>query len=353
MRQPMDPKPFPVVRACDLAAGQPEQPWLFHQLWAAGAVGLIGGAPKSFKTWMGLEMAVSLASATPCLGAYPPARRGKALLFLAEDADHVVRARLESLCRHRGVALSALDLFVITTPTLRIDLEVEQRRLRATLAAVRPDLLLLDPLVRLHRRDENSAADVSALLAFLRELQREFEAAVVLVHHTRKNGASNQPGQALRGSGDLHAFGDSNLYLQRKQHKLVLSIEHRAAPSPPPVELQLSTGETPHLELIGSWSPPEDGLARAVRELLVQSDAPLTRAELRDRLQARNERVGEALARLEQQGVIERTAAGWRARSIPAGTAPAGDRAPDLHETFAFPRSHLGDADSGTRPEAR
>jgi hypothetical protein len=312
MRDALQPKPLPVVRACDLAVGQPEQPWLFHQLWAAGAVGLLGGPPKSFKTWMGLEMAVSLASATSCLGAYAPARRGKALLFLAEDADHVVRSRLESLCRHRGVALAGLDLFVITVPSLRIDLEGEQHRLRATLAALRPDLLLLDPLVRLHRRDENSAADVSALLAFLRELQREFDTAIVLVHHTRKNGAANQPGQALRGSGDLHAFGDSNLYLQRKGHKLVLTIEHRAAPSPAPVELRLSTGDTPHLELLGAGTSAEDELTRLVRELLARSDVPLTRGQLRDRLQARNERVGEALARLEQQGLIERTPSGWR-----------------------------------------
>jgi hypothetical protein len=343
MREPLQPKPLPVVRACDLAAGQPQQPWLFHQLWAAGAVGLLGGPPKSFKTWMGLEMAVSLASATPCLGAYPPSRRGKTLLFLAEDADHVVRARLESLCRHRGVDLAGLDLFVITVPALRIDLEVEQRRLRATLAALRPDLLLLDPLVRLHRRDENSAADVSALLAFLRELQREFDTAVVLVHHTRKNGASNQPGQALRGSGDR------NLYLQRKGHKLVLTIEHRAAPCPSPVELRLSTGEAPHLELVGSSTSPEDELARLVRELLAHSDAPLTRSQLRDRLQARNERVGEALGRLEQQGVVQRTPAGWRSRQA----RPDRDTAPRSEEPPAFPRSLPGVAGSGTPPEAR
>jgi len=351
MRERTDPKPLPVVRACDLAAGEPEQPWLFHQLWAAGGVGLIGGPPKVFKTWMGLEMAVSLASATPCLGAYPPARRGKALLFLAEDADHVVRARLESLCRHRGIALATLELFVITTPTLRIDLESEQRRLRATLAALRPDMLLLDPLVRLHRRDENSAADVSALLAFLRELQREFNTAVVLVHHARKNGVSNQPGQTLRGSGDLHAFGDSNLYLQRKQHKLVLTIEHRAAASPAPVELQLVTGQTPHLELIGSSTPSEGGLTQAVRELLTQTSAPMTRAQLRDHLQARNQRVGEALAQLEQQGLVERTPLGWRSRSQDGG-APVADPAPDSDCAPGVPRSHLGDRARGTHSDA-
>ncbi|MBK8999599.1 MAG: AAA family ATPase [Myxococcales bacterium] len=49
---------------------------------------------------------------------------------------------------------------------------LDQRRLHKTLAALRPRLLVLDPFVRLHRIDENSAAEVSAVLAFLREVQR-------------------------------------------------------------------------------------------------------------------------------------------------------------------------------------
>jgi hypothetical protein len=62
--------------------------------------------------------------------------------------------------------------------------------------------------------------------------------------------------------------------------------------------------------------------------------------------------VGEALARLEQQGAIERTPAGWRARAIPDGGSPVGQRAPLAEATPAFPRSPLGGSGSGTRPEA-
>ena len=42
-------------------------------------------------------------------------------------------------------------------------------------------------------------------------------------------------GLGLRGSGDIHAFGDSNLYLRRHKDQLVLSSEHRAAPAAPSV----------------------------------------------------------------------------------------------------------------------
>jgi hypothetical protein len=92
-------------------------------------------------------------------------------------------------------------------------------------AFLRPHLILLDPLVRLHAIDENVAAEVAPLLAYLRSLQRDYDTAVALVHHARKVG-----GQALRGSSELHAWGDSNLYLRRSGQQLQLSIEHRAAP---------------------------------------------------------------------------------------------------------------------------
>jgi hypothetical protein len=91
--------------------------------------------------------------------------------------------------------------------------------------------LILDPLIRLHRVVENDATQIAALLSYLRELQRQFDLAVMLVHHARRDSHSSRPGQALCGSSELHGWGDSNLYLRRKGSQLTLSTEYRAAPS--------------------------------------------------------------------------------------------------------------------------
>ncbi len=53
----------------------------------------------------------------------------------------------------------------------------------------------IDPLIRLHRADENESSQFSALLAFLRQIKRQFQTAVLLVHRARKDfhsGASNK-----------------------------------------------------------------------------------------------------------------------------------------------------------------
>ena len=171
-------------------------------LWSADGVGVIGGAPKVGKTWLALDIAVSVATGTPALGCFPVSQPGPVLLYGAEDAPADLRARLAAIAAARGLGLGDLDL---------------------------------------------------GLIVALRALQRAYQLALalVLIHHLRKYvGARGADGQALRGSGDLHARGDSNLYLRRRDCQLVLSIEHRAAPVPLPCWLELATDPAPHLRVL-------------------------------------------------------------------------------------------------------
>ncbi|MCP3885277.1 MAG: AAA family ATPase, partial [Propionibacteriaceae bacterium] len=198
-----------------------------------------------------LDMAVSVASATDCLGRFPVDCPGRTLIYMAEDNLATVRARIRTICNHRNIDISSLNLHVITAAYMRLDLKDDQLRLVNTIATYQPKMLLLDPLVRLHRLDESSASDISGLLGYLRELQRGFDLAIVLVHHAGKKHHAH-PGQALRGSSDLHAFGDSNLYLDRNNDRIKLTIEHRSARPPEPLTLQLVSdpdGASTHLEV--------------------------------------------------------------------------------------------------------
>src|SRR5690606_14428470 len=205
--------------------------------------GIVGSAPKCCKSFLALDIAVSVAGGVPCLRRFLPAQTGRVLLFAAEDALHVVRQRLAGIARAAGVALADLDIHVITAPSVRLDIELDRDALTATIAELRPKLLVLDPFVRLHRIDENLSGEVAPLLAYLRELQRRFHVAVVLVHHARTGGGKMRAGQALRGSSEFHAWGDSNLYLRRHDDQLTLSVEHRAAASISAVALHLDTAE--------------------------------------------------------------------------------------------------------------
>jgi AAA domain len=306
---------LPVVRVGEIRSEDNAQRWLVEGLWGSSSVGVIGGAPKCAKTWLGLDMALSVATGTPCLGKYAVPESGPVLVYLAEDALPIVRERVQGMTRHRGLDLAAVEIHVITAPVLRLDRDRDRARLWETAKRLRPRLLLLDPLVRLHGVDENNAGEVAELLAYFRSLQRQLDLSVLLVHHTRKNATGGAAaGQGLRGSGDIHAFGDSNLYLRRSREYLVLSSEHRAAAASAPVYLELvaTNAETTHLEVIAEH---EDGKRRSLEEQVLDRLAPgavFTRAKLRDSLGVKNERLGDALESLERAGRLCRTPAGWK-----------------------------------------
>jgi hypothetical protein len=314
-------QPLPVVRVGEIPSHDHAPRWLVQQLWGASSVGVIGGAPKCSKTWLGLDLALSVATGTACLGKYVVPEPGPVLVYLAEDALPIVRERVQGMARHRGVDFEGVEIYVITAANLRLDRDPHRRQLLETAKRLRPRLVLLDPLVRLHGLDENHATEVAGLLAYFRALQRQLDLSVILVHHTRKNAMGGvAAGQGLRGSSDIHAFGDSNLYLRRThKERLVLSSEHRAAPASPPVHLELVTTnpQTTHLEVVAE---PRDDRQRSLQEqvlALLANGQVLTRSRLRDTLSVKNQRLGEALESLEQAGRIRRTPDGWqRARVI-------------------------------------
>ena len=302
-----------VVRAADIAA--PEKtaaPWLVQDLWGTGAVGVIGGAPKCGKTWLALELAVAVASGRACLGRFAVPAAGPVLLYAAEDAPLHVRQRLEALAHARGAAFDTLDLGLIVEPSLRIDRPEDIDRLRATLARHAPRLLILDPYVRLQRADENNATEVSAILATLRDLSRAFAVALLLVHHARKS-QSDYSGQALRGSSDFHAWGDSNLYLRRRAQDLLLTVEHRSAAAPRPLTLRLA--ENPlRLEIRDGEPPSPSSGSLEQRVLAALTQGPQRLDELRRTVGARKQSVADTIHVLEGKGHVVRRDEGWDLR---------------------------------------
>jgi hypothetical protein len=330
---------LPIARAFDLQEGIDRPPWLIEGLWAEQAVGILGGEPKCCKSFLALDMAVSVASGRCCLRRFPVRNSGPVLLFPAEDSHRVVRQRIEGICAAADTTFDALPLYVITAPRLLLDLPQDRLRLRETVAALRPVLLVLDPFIRLHRADENASKEVAPLLGFLRELQREFSLAVLLVHHVRKRSGKDRPGQALRGSSDLHGWGDSNLYLRRNSTHLMLSVEHRAAPSPDDIALELEDdGNALALSILDSppaCKPQPAASPERVLQVMAETRGPLTAQQLRKLCRMRTTTLCETLADLRSQGRVTHTPDGYALTGHPC------------RNTVSFPAAPIGDAGNG------
>src|SRR5271170_4630573 len=270
---------LPVQPAYRLADCPDQQSWLVEGLWSEDAVGIIGGEPKCCKSFLALDLAVAVAAGIPCLRRFAVARPGRVLLYPAED-----RVRLDE-----------------------------------TIARLKPRLLILDPFVRLHRIDENVSGDVAPLLAFLRELQRRHAIAVAVVHHAKKGAGAIRAGQALRGSSEFHAWGDSNLYLRRdSDDRIVLTVEHRAAAAMPSVTLELTERDNAlALEPVQPDRQPDPKPAeptsvdQRITAALADSGQPTPFSELRACCRVRTATLYERLAALTAAGLVVKSADGY------------------------------------------
>jgi len=310
---------LPVEPAWRLAEASEQRDWLVEGLWSEAAVGIIGGEPKCCKSFLALDLAVAVAAGTPCLGRFAVARPGRVLLYPAEDALHVVRRRLEGICAVAGIALSDIDVQVITAPSLRLDLEADRARLEETVATLTPRLLILDPFVRLHRIDENVSGEVAPLLAFLRELQRRHATAIAVVHHARKGAGAIRAGQALRGSSEFHAWGDSNLYLRRDtDDRIALTVEHRAAAAIPGITLELAQrNDALALRPVQADPQPnrsvqQDSVDQRITAVLADAPEPQPFSDLRASCRVRATTLYERLAAMIAAGIIVKSADGYR-----------------------------------------
>src|SRR5277367_5521133 len=123
---------LPVVHVAELPSDEIAERWLVEQLWCSNSVGVIGGAPKCAKTWLGLDIALSVATGTACLGNYVVPEPGPVLMYLAEDALPAVRDRVAGMARHRNIELGGVEIHVITAGALRLDRDRDRTRLLET-----------------------------------------------------------------------------------------------------------------------------------------------------------------------------------------------------------------------------
>ena len=202
--------------------------WLVDQIWLTNAIGMIVGAPKMGKSWLALDMAISVSTGRPFLGKYEVSESGCVVLLTKEDPDHLLQDRLVKICMSKGLGgtiqdglitfpgvngLLYLDLsrsFMFTPPeveSLMSNLEI----LKAKHGSI--SLVIFDPILRMMVGvDEYKATEVgSAVFAVASRIQTEIGAGVVLVHH---RGKGAQEGKSSYGSIAFHAFSENTLYIQ-------------------------------------------------------------------------------------------------------------------------------------------
>lgn len=220
-----DVSPLPYVLDIDdlfQLASQPI-PWLIPELIERGTKTLVVGPPKTQKTWLALELAVSVLVATPFLTVerWQPEQPGRVLIVEEEGSPNRFGQRLVKLLEGNRVD----GLSVVHRQGVKVDNEESFARLRHEVLRIRPDLVIFDPYASIHLGDENVVKDtmevIDAFNVILRALPRT---ALVIIHHSPKDG------DGARGSSALWGAVDTQIGVQRTEVGIKLSIRGRDLP---------------------------------------------------------------------------------------------------------------------------
>jgi hypothetical protein len=232
-----EPTKLTPMSMADLKAGYQTTRWLVGTpkagLIPVGGTVVMAGEPGIGKTWMMLDLALSVATATPWLGHWP-CEQGGVLLILEEEDPSTVWDRLTMLAGPRGLSVEQLmELpikFFISAGIALVDREGNlNRALEQAITEFAPALVVMDPFRRLHGLEENDSGAMSHLFSLLRALTRVVDPAlsIIIIHHLRKATENLREGlDRLRGSSDIAASVDGAFSVQGvfTQH-LVLTHE--------------------------------------------------------------------------------------------------------------------------------
>jgi hypothetical protein len=198
--------------------------WAIAGLLPSGGAGILAGPPGIGKSWMLLDLAVECARGGSWLGQFATTP-GRVLYLDEESSPVLLRYRLTRLLAAKGLSADQLDIYLAVQQGLSFSDPGSVAQLRQLLSRLRPALVILDSLIRVHRAKENDATEMAQVFAEVKALIREFDCAFLFADHHRKLGSfAVSPDLLLRGSTDKAAFVDTLLSLQRKDGTLM--VEH-------------------------------------------------------------------------------------------------------------------------------
>ncbi|WP_420587565.1 helicase RepA family protein [Marivita sp.] len=202
--KPTNPSGFQFVAVGDLQYRAPE--YIVEELFETETLGLIFGDPGCGKSFLAVDLALSVASGTPFHGR--AVRRG-AVFFIAGEGHNGLARRFAAWSKARDVALADIPLFKSERAAQFLDGASAKAVADAVEALAghhgQPALIIIDTLARnFGAGDENNTKDMSEFVVAIDDLKARFPgSSVLIVHHSGHAEKQRARGaMALKGALD-------------------------------------------------------------------------------------------------------------------------------------------------------
>lgn len=249
----------------------PRPKWLVRDIWTRGGCGFIAGAPKSYKSWMALDMALSVSTGTNFLN-QPQFRitKQESVLYLQEEDDlRLVMDRLANILESKsperfyagtmaivggdtqvGMKMSVPPsarsgdvLWAPPTGAVPLALHVQtgfiasdpgwQAWLDEAILEGKFGMVVIDTLgtVAGEVDTDKTGEMMNKILKPLKQLANKHDCAILIVHHNKKSatdGKGPRAGNDMLGAVGMHAWVDCAVYARSKDGKGEIAVEREA-----------------------------------------------------------------------------------------------------------------------------
>lgn len=193
----------------------------------------LGGSSKAYKTWLLIDLAVSVATGLPWLGFETAAMR--VLYINLEIQRPFFRRRLRRICRRRGVRLFPGVLDVWNLRGWEISIAEIKEKLEAWARPGDYALIVIDPIYKTFLgRDENSTGEIKGVLNAVEQIARSLNCAVAwAAHFSKGNQADKEAIDRISGSGVWGRDPDSILTFTRHEEEEAFIVQLTLRDFPP------------------------------------------------------------------------------------------------------------------------
>ena len=333
---------FDVMRMCDYVKGYGGDgvSWLVSDWLPDASITFLISPPESYKTWILLDLAVSVSAGVPFLGSYQVNSTGPTLIIQQEDSHSGLTDRL-ALIVEQKLGLNAkvdgdvwqvpsipdLPIYIHPSRMLRFDNKKVIEELEKQIEIIKPKVIMIDPLYSTTAAVDNYMADLANQMMVLKTWRDKYGCSFVIAHHSKKN---LDPDSTARedswGSQFLNAFLEAGWQIRRNprlaQNEVVVRRHSKVMGNQAPISLtfDISTKYPMKYQVTArqyeAMAPAGEARQPAQANLLdMLGQGDMTQADICARTGKGRSTVSRQIRQLEAAGLVEKMPDGrWHAK---------------------------------------
>jgi len=331
---------FDVLKMCDYIKGYGSEgvSWLVSDWLPDKSITFLVSPPESYKTWILLDLAVSISTGTPFLGSYEVYQTGPTIIIQQEDSHSGLTDRLALIMEQKLKMNTELEGDVWQIPTmpdipiyihpdrqLRFGNKKVIEELERQIEIIKPKVIMIDPLYSTTDSTDNYMADLANRMMVLKTWRDKYGCSFVIAHHSKKN---LDPDSTARedswGSQFLNAFLEAGWQIRRNpklaQNEVVVRRHSKVMGNQKPISLtfDISTVYPMKYQVTtrGYEMAPAETRQPAQANLLdILQNGDMSQADICERTGKSRSTVSRQMRQLEAAGLVEHMPDGkWRAK---------------------------------------